>query len=138
MSLEAAIQENTATMHKLIAALAPYQHDAKQPGVNTAETVSDKLDRVEATVKSANTATAPAAKKTPPAKKEAPKAAAAEGTTLEQVAGVVTELAKAGKRAAVVAALKEFGVERASELKPEQFDDFLASLSAANSEAGLV
>lgn len=121
MSLEAAIQENTSVLRELLARLSG--------AVITPPTVPAAKE-VEVP-KPAPTPAAAAALPTPPAS-AAPAAAAASPSDVvayDQVSKAITDGVKAD-RAKVVAVLAEFGVKKGTELKPEQYAEFLAALSA--------
>lgn len=53
----------------------------------------------------------------------------------EDVTAAVTTLANATSLAVARSVLEQFGVKRAAELKPEQYDDFIAACEAKASEA---
>lgn len=53
----------------------------------------------------------------------------------EDVTAAVTSLANATSLAVARSVLEQFGVKRAAELKPEQYDDFIAACEAKASEA---
>lgn len=110
----------------------------------TAATVPELITQVEAglaEVRKAGGAQAPASGgKAPAAPKETP-AAAAPKATLEEIKNKLTELKtiidtregedkKLGLKA-IKALLKEFKVTQSPDLKPEQFDPFLAAVEAA-------
>jgi hypothetical protein len=121
MSLEIAIQENTAAIRELIAIMA----GGKQVEVQVKEEKP-----VKAEVKKA----APAPKAEAPAPKaEEPKAEAVKETAIPytDVAAAVVELAKVKGRDAAVKVLAEFGVSKATELKPEQYAEAIEKAKAA-------
>ena len=135
MSLELALQENTATMKALIAALAATGTAA----ASSATTVKQSAAQVAATASGPTTAkvveaAAPASttsEKTPAAasaETAAPASTAADPITYDQVAKAITDGVKAD-RAKVVAALAKFSAKKGTELKPEQYADFLAALA---------
>ena len=144
MSIEQALAENTAALAKLsalmasmfardqgltLAALSPTASPepapaAQAPGKPSAAATARSPRTAEAAPAPASAAPAPSTEATPPAA-AAPSAPAQ--VTYEQVAKAITEAVKT-RRDAVVAALKQFGAARGTELKAEQFADFLKVL----------
>ncbi len=119
MSLEQALQENTAAMIALTAAyLAINQASTSSAEVKTpAKTEVKKTD----------------AKKTEPAKEaplENPELAgedvAKTEVTYEQVRAAVLDVAKKKSRTEAEAVLSRFGVDQISKIKPESYADVLA------------
>lgn len=105
MSLEAAVHENTAAIHALIAQLATGKVPAAvAPDAKPAAPVETKAP-----------AATPVAAASEPAASAPTVAACSKGTL---------ELAASHGRDAAVSLLSRFGVKKASELKPEQVNDF--------------
>lgn len=136
MSLEIALQENTAAIHALIAAI---QSGAVPAAAVNVEAPAAK--KSAAAVKEAassgqkNTKVAdPAPTAEEPAKSEAAGTRATEQPTYDQVAKAITALAKAKGRDVAVGLLKEFGVAKGPDLKPEQYADALAAATAKLAE----
>lgn len=134
MSLEIAIQENTAAIRALIAAISN--------GIpTTAQQVAAVVEEVKAE------APAKAEKKIKPEKAEAPKveqaatpepkeeaAPAADDApevTYQDAAAAITALSKTKGRDAAVALLKKFGASKLPEVKPEDFAAIVAEAQAA-------
>lgn len=133
MSLEAALQENTAVMRELIARLtstpltvapeAPPKPDAKTAGTSrTAEAVNkpaaDALAKKdEATAKELTGDAAPAG----------------DTTTYDDVKRAILEVSKAKGRDAAIKVLAQFGATKGPDLqsKPETFGPFIAAAKAA-------
>jgi hypothetical protein len=114
MSLEEALNRNTAAVEALTAALTK-----KAPA-----------DKAPATPAASKKSTPPAETQTaPPA--EAPAAPAAPAITSKMVADALVEVVTKKSRDAGVALLKEYDVAKASELKPAQYADFIAACKAA-------
>lgn len=108
MSLEAAIQENTAAIKQLIAVMSG------KPGVTPEVKASASKPAAASSVSS-------------PAEKSAPASSAA--IAYDDVKKITLALAKQNRDAAV-AVLKEFGAENALKLKPEQYADFMKKAEA--------
>lgn len=131
MSLEQAIQANTAALRDLIAAIAN--------GIPTT------AQQVAAVVEEAKVEEKPA-KKGKPEKTEAPKqevaatpepkeeaapvADDAPEATYQDAAAAITALSKAKGRDAAVALLKKFGASKLPEVKPEDFATIVADATA--------
>lgn len=126
MSLEAAIQENTAALHTLIALM--------QGGAAVQTPAAAKPAKPAASAASSQ----PAAKATPSAesqseaqtsaasnKTEEPGGATSPAFSVEDVKTAALKLAQTKGRQALVDLLGKFGVAKTPELKPEQYDDFL-------------
>jgi hypothetical protein len=144
MSLENALAENTAALAKLSALMASmFARDqglpldalpattspepapaAQAPGKPSAAKTAPSPRTAEAAPAPVSAAPVPSPEATPPAA-AAPSAPAP--VTYEMVAKAITEAVKT-RRDAVVAALKQFGAARGTELKPDQFADFLKVL----------
>lgn len=118
MSLEQALADNTAAVKALHAHLA---------GAPAATPLSAKLDKVEAKIAE----TAKPAPKTEPKKTAAAPAPKADAVDYEKVRAAVLALCAAKGKPAGLAVLAEFGVEKATELKAEQYAEALAALEAA-------
>ena len=140
MSLEAAIQENTDTMKQLIAVwnkLATHGKNVNtgvEAGDVTAVTAGNlKIDVAKATTGAPTKTEAAAKKQEVPAADTAtaqPSTATDAGApvTYDQVAKAITEGVKTS-REKVVAALAKFGAKKGTELKADQYADFLAELA---------
>jgi len=122
MSLEQAIQENTAAVKELIAVWGKLNAQAKAvdkaPGTTT---VTAAGKPVEAKVEKA------AADKP---KVETKKEVAAPAADYAPVGAAITAFAAANGREAALAKLSEFNVKSGKELKPEQYADVLAAFTA--------
>lgn len=131
MSLEQAIQANTAALRDLIAAIAN--------GIPTT------AQQVAAVVEEAKVEEKPAKKgkpektetpkqevaATPEPKEEAvPAADDAPEVTYQDAAAAITQLSKAKGRDAAVALLKKFGASKLPEVKPEDFAAIVADATA--------
>jgi antitoxin (DNA-binding transcriptional repressor) of toxin-antitoxin stability system len=142
MSLEAVIQENTNTMRELIAVWNKLAGQAKTidakveagatgeitaGGKPVAEIKPEKAAKAKAEPKVE--AAAPAAEPEQPA--ATPAAEAAPAIAIADVNAAIIGLAKAKGRDAAVAVLKEFGVAKAPELKPEQYAAVVAAAQKA-------
>jgi hypothetical protein len=136
MSLEAAIIQNTETMERLIAVWNKLaETTAARPvadKVATKKDVTAASGQPTATEKaqadapeSTTSAPAPAAQSVEAA---APASTAATTITYEQVAKAITDGVKAD-RAKVVAVLSKFGAKKGTELKTEQYAEFIAELA---------
>jgi hypothetical protein len=135
MSLEAAIQANTDALKAFTEALlatgiasASAAAAPKQQAAKTAAAASGPVTAkvVEAAAPASTTSeSAPAAASAAAA---APASTAAEPITFDQVSRATTEAVKVSREKAVTA-LAKFGVKRATELKPEQYADYLAALA---------
>lgn len=124
MSLEAAIQANTAAIQELVAVW----------GKLTAQAVKvDKMPAdapVTAAGKPVKAAPEAAVEKAPP-KAEKPAAPAAKPVAdYAPVGQAITAYAAANGRDATLEKLAAFGVKSGKELKPEQYADVLAAFSA--------
>lgn len=119
MSLEAAIQENTAVMKQLIALFQSWG----TPSVPSAPPVQHDYNDVPAHIAEVPT---PKAEKPKAEKKVEPKQVTIEeAISYEDVKHVTLELAKKSRENATNL-LAEFGVKVAPELKPEQYADYVA------------
>jgi hypothetical protein len=135
MSLEAAILENTSVLRELLARLTvvaiPATADTakvetKKPAATAASGQPTATAKVEAAApESTTSAPAPTAQSVETA---APASTAATTITYEQVAKAITDGVKAD-RAKVVAALAKFGAKKGTELKTEQYAEFLAEMA---------
>lgn len=125
MSLENAIQENTAAINALTALLsAKVQTEAGT--TSSPDLAKSKTEDVKPKAESKPKAeTKPKAEpKTEPAAAVAP-----TGPTMDEIAAACVELIKKD-RPALISLLADFNVKKASELKPDQFAAFKASLDA--------
>lgn len=150
MSLEAAIQENTAVLRQLIAVLQSPAGTCQTEVATTAAVYSQqKAVTTEPPFTPSELKTAAAAVITEVANKPAEVAqatdAAASATastapaastgdlkvaaSYEDVAVAVRRLIAGGKREFVVDALRQFGCTNAKELRPEQYDEFLSCVA---------
>jgi hypothetical protein len=133
MSLEVAIQENTAAIRDLIAAMqgapvaAPVVTEPKAEAPAKTEKKA-KAEKAE-TPKVEAAATPEPKEEVAPAADEGPEAPAA---TYQDAAQAITALSKIKGRDAAVALLKKFGASKLPEVKPEDFD---AIVAAANEQA---
>lgn len=113
MSLEIAIQENTSALRELIAAISK---GIPTTSTQLAAVIAEAPVKVEETGK---------------AKEPEVTAASAPVTATivdyEAVKKATLELSKAKGREATVAVLKRFGAEKAPDLKPEQYADYVAA-----------
>ena len=138
MSLESAIQENTAAINALLAALLAGAKVQADPGTTTpVDLAKSKTEDVKPKAESKPKAeTKPKAEpKTEPAAAVAP-----TGPTMDEIAAACVDLIKKD-RPALIALLAEFKVKKASELKPDQFAAFKEELDAklaAEAEEDLV
>lgn len=136
MSLELALQENTETMKALIAALAAtglaaassanaVKPMAAQAAAGASGQTTAKAGEADAPANITN-AKAPVAASV---KADAPASiAATDPVTYDQVSKAITDGVKAD-RAKVVDALATFGANKGTELKAEQYADFLKALA---------
>lgn len=146
MSLEQAIQENTAVLRELIAVMKGAQvatpvvveeTEAKKSADTATAQDSSTAKKTSARASAAKTETPkqePVA--TPEPKEEvAPAADEDEGpaATYQDAATAITQLSKVKGRDAAVALLKKFGASKLPEVKPE---DFNAIVAEANVQAG--
>lgn len=132
MTLEAAIQENTAVLRELIAAINAQA--AGGAALKTATITNKTVEGVKAPT--ASPAPSPAETTKDPAA-PAPAAPNADGADAEEVtyqdaAKAVTNLAKAKGRPAAEEVLKQFGANKLPDVKPE---DFAAVVKACNEAA---
>jgi hypothetical protein len=142
MSLEAAILENTSVLRELLARLssgavvaAPAADAAKKSVTREAQLPDGQVVQIAPgqSIAKAVAAAAPASttKDAAPAAASAASAApastAAEPITYDQVSKAITDGVKAD-RAKVVTVLAQFGAKKGTELKAEQYADFMAAL----------
>lgn len=132
MSLEAALQENTAVMRELIARLTSTPISTEAPPKPDAKTVNTSRT-AEAVNKPA--ADALAKKDAATAQELTGDAAPAGGdtTTYEDVKRAILEVSKAKGRDAAIKVLAQFGATKGPDLqsKPETFGPFVAAAKAA-------
>lgn len=112
---------NPAQLNAVLAALNLGTEAPQEP--TTAKLV--EIAQARAEVKPAPVAAPAPAPAPAPAAEPAPAAA----ITYDQIAKVITDRVKVD-RAAVVDTLASFGAKKGTDLKPEQFADFLAALGA--------
>ena len=108
---------NTAQLNAVLAALNLGTEAPQEP--TTAKLVEIAKARVEAPKQEAKA----------PVPAPAPTPDPAAAITYDQVAKAITDRVKVD-RAAVVDTLASFGAKKGTDLKPEQFADFLAALGA--------
>lgn len=127
MSLEAAVQENTAALRDLIAALANgLPTSAAQVAAVVKEAKPEPKAKAETKVKETPKPEAePAAAAT-----QEPKDDGAAVIELQQVIDVTLALGKAGKRTELVELLGEFGAAKSSLLDPSDFAGFHGKATA--------
>ena len=120
---------NPAQLNAVLAALNLGTEAQQEP--TTAKPVEIAQARAEAKpAKQEAKAPAPAPAAAPaPAPAPAAEPAPAAAITYDQVAKAITDRVKVD-RAAVVDTLASFGAKKGTDLKPEQFADFLAALGA--------
>jgi len=138
MSLEIAIQENTAAIRELIAALANGTPVAQaEPSVTEAKAVKVKQEKAEAKAKPDPKPEVVAEVAEPaatPEQKDEP--AAVEVTTADttvtaaDVTAAVISLGKAGKRPELIELLGKYRVNKGSELAADQLAPFHADATA--------
>jgi hypothetical protein len=136
MSLEAVIQENTDTMKALIAALTATGNAAASsaavPKPDAAKTAAAASGSTTAKAGAAGAPANTAGESDPSAASAAAGAqastAAGEPITYDVVSKAITDGVKTD-RAKVVAALAKFGAKKGTELKVEQYADFLVALA---------
>lgn len=138
MSLEATIQENTAALRDLIAALS---HGIPTTAAQVAAVVAE----IPALVNEVETEKSAPAKKTKAAaiqEQPTPTASASsessssgtaetEAPTYQDAAGAITKLSRTKGRDAAVALLTKFGAAKLPEVKPEQFAAIIADANEA-------
>ena len=117
MSLEVAVQENTATLRELVALL-------RQGAVHFGHQVITAITESP----SAQVAVERLREELPVEPKVEPKV---EPIPYETVKKAVLALTKTDKRPQVITVLTQFGVTSAPMLKPEQYSEFLVALKAA-------
>ena len=124
MSLENAIQENTAALNALLAALlAGAKVQADQGTTTPVDLAKSKTDEVKPKAESKPKA------ETKPKAEPKPEPEAPTGPTMDEIAAACVDLIKKD-RPALIALLAEFKVKKASELKPDQFAAFKEELDA--------
>lgn len=123
MSLEKALQDNTAAVEKLTAAIVQFAATANGAAAPTPAVKADTEEKAEE--KPVKKAAAKAEKKEDPEEKYN-----------AEVKPKVLELVKSKGREAVMAILAEFGADlkSAKDLAPGQYDDFVAKIQAAIDE----
>jgi hypothetical protein len=135
MSLEIAIQENTAAIRELIAAISNgIPTTAQQVAAVVEEVKAEAPVKTEKKAK-AEKAEAPKVEQaaTPEPKEEAaPAADDAPEVTYQDAAAAITALSKTKGRDAAVALLKKFGASKLPEVKPEDFAAIVAEAQAAS------
>lgn len=124
MSLESAIQENTAALNALLAALlAGAKVQADQGTTTPTDLAKSKTEDVKPKAESKPKA------ETKPKAEPKPEPEVPTGPTMDEIAAACVDLIKKD-RPALIALLAEFKVKKASELKPEQFAEFKERLDA--------
>ena len=137
MSLEIAIQENTAALRDLIKAISNgIPTTAQQVAAVVEEAAEVKAEAPAKTEKKAKAEKAKTPKveqaATPEPKEEAAPAADDEpDATYQDAAAAITALSKTKGRDAAVALLKKFGASKLPEVKPEDFAAIVAEAKAA-------
>lgn len=134
MSLELALEKNTATMERLIAALGTQAANITRISAEAkpiGDTTPVKATKAEPEAKKPAAASPPpeTAVALPASKPEVSISAAA--VTYDDVKALVLQVSKDKGRDAAAAVLSGFGVAKAPELKPEQYVDAVAQLKAA-------
>ena len=139
MSLESTIQENTDTMKELIAVWNKLSSQGKSiaKGVEDGTVTQTTAGNITIPLAKAETdplpvldtveAKKPAATPSPAALPGTAAASPSEAITYAQVAKAITDGVKTN-REHVVATLTQFGAKKGTELKVEQYADFLAAL----------
>lgn len=126
MSLELAIKENTEAVRLLTELMTKITSGAVVVATNTAEILDAEI------AKATKASTTPKAE-TKPAKTEAAPAqvkSEAAAVTYEDVKKAILAFQQANGREATLATLKAFGAARGTDLKPEQYAEALATLTA--------
>ena len=121
MSIEAAIQENTAALKLLTEAI----HAGRAAGVAKQTAATPPAGGAALPPKQAAEA---AQREKPPA--PAAQQQQAQPVNYDQMKTAVNALAKAKGRDSVIAALGKFGIAKATEATPEQWPELLAELNA--------
>lgn len=143
MSIEQHLAANTAAIEALTAALLSGN---KLPAAGAPTPLSATLDRVEASISDISPKKGAASKSSKPAAAPATTEgstpvqhkSAHVGPTYEDVKKLTMDTAnpaKGDKRAVVLATLAQFGAKLATDLKPEQYADYIDALNAAVAEA---
>lgn len=138
MSLEIAIQENTAAIRELIKAISNgIPTTAQQVAAVVEEATEVKAEAPAKTEKKAKAEKTESAKveqaATPEPKADvAPAADDAPEVTYQDAANAITALSKTKGRDAAVALLKKYGASKLPEVKPEDFAAIVADAKAAS------
>lgn len=140
MSIEQHLAANTAAIEALTAALLSGN---KLPAAGAPTPLSATLDRVEANLADVAPKKGAASHRAKPAAATAAgtapvQQAAVPGPTYEDVKKLTMDTAnpaKGDKRAVVLATLAQFNAKLATDLKPEQYADYIDALNAAVAEA---
>lgn len=133
MSLEQVIQDNTAAIHALIAALSdPTVAEVKGDTVQAPVTHNSASDTAEST----SVRDKPEVAADKPAKRSAkaesePQAAKAEGVTYKEAADVVSKLAATKGREIAVAILAQFDAKVLKDVDPTQYAAVIAACEGA-------
>lgn len=134
MSLELAINENTAAVKALAELMLKLTSGAAVIATNTTQAVEATKTVAKAETKAAKVeAKTVAAIVDLPAKTEAASAQVKEevaAVTYDDVKKAILAYQTANGREATIAALKSFGAAKGTDLKPEQFADALALFTA--------
>lgn len=138
MSLEIAIQENTAAIRELIKAISNgVPTTAQQVAAVVKEATEVKAEAPAKTEKKAKAEKTESAKVDTAATQEpkadaAPAADDAPEVTYQDAANAITALSKTKGRDAAVALLKKYGASKLPEVKPEDFAAIVADAKAAS------
>lgn len=138
MSLEQAIQENTAVLRELIAVMkgaqvaVPVVVEETAAAVEAKPAKKGKPEKAE-TPKPEVVATPEPKEEVAPAADEDEDEDEGPAATYQDAATAITQLSKVKGRDAAVALLKKFGASKLPEVKPE---DFNAIVAEANTQAG--
>jgi hypothetical protein len=132
MSLELAIQENTAAINSLIAILSsqPSVTDVQQAQAPVAENNSASNTPEGASIPKADVAAEKSAKSSATVEDEQP-ATEAVGVTYDDTAKVVQALAVRKGREVAVKVLDQFGAKTLKDVKPSDFAAVIAACEAA-------
>lgn len=134
MSLEQAIQENTAAINRLIAAITNgIPTTAQQVAAVVEEAKVEEKPAKKGKAEKAETPKQEVAATPEPKEEVAPVADDAPAVTYQDAAAAITALSKAKGRDAAVALLKKFGASKLPEVKEE---DFAAIVADANAQVG--
>lgn len=129
MSLEIALQETTAAIHLLIAALtsSPTSNTHAQAPVANNSASSTAEDSLGTKPEAAAQETAKGSHKT----ESSQSATEAEGVSYDQAAAAIQTLAKSKGRDTAIAILKKFGAAKLPDVEPKDFAAIVAACEAA-------